>query len=226
MRLYSSANSPFGARVKIAAIAKGIEFDLSPLPAGGLRSDAYLAINPIAKIPALVTARGDVIVESAVILDYLEDCFPKPPLLPSDPTARARQRMVCAVVDRYVMDPVIRLFPQLSPIGRDHHITQYEVLRWQNGMAWLEHFTAQLPPRVPGEISLVDCVLPPSLHLSTRIAAMMGLPEDPMAPHGSLLSYYAEAKANPIIGPVLKELTETQASTDAKVGLPSLAHLH
>src|SRR5690606_6696476 len=72
VKLYTSPNSPFGARVTIAARAKGVTLDHVGLPAGGLRSPEYLALNPIAKIPVLETEGGTVIPESRAILDYLE----------------------------------------------------------------------------------------------------------------------------------------------------------
>jgi len=226
VQFYSSANSPFGARVVIAARAKGIGLETKPLPVGGLRSDEFLALNPIAKIPVLVTDTGGILVESGVILDYLEDFAPRPSLLPADPADRARIRLVCALVDRYVMDPVIRLFPHLDPARRDSRVVESEAARWRDGLSYLAHFIGKGLPAAEAAVSLADCVLAPSLHLGTRIAAMIGLDGDPMLAQPAIHALYRAAREHPLTGPVLRELTEAQALKDAAAGLPSLAHLH
>ena len=216
MKLYSSPNSPFGARITIAARAKGIAMDALPLPAGGLRSPEYLAINPIAKIPVLLTDAGTVIPESMAILEHLEDCFPAPPLRPKEPDARARLNVAIQVMDTYVMAPVIRTFPHLGAAYRDARIVEIEVARWKQGLAALAHFMASPLPLADAGVSLADCVLAPSLHLSTRIARMLDLGEDPMAAHGVLVDYYARMHSNPVVGPVLADLTASQAEYDAR----------
>lgn len=226
MQIFSSANSPFGARVTIAARAKEIELESLKIPSGGLRADAFLATNPIAKIPVVITGDGLIIPESSVILHYLEDRFPDPSLLPSNAEERAKINIAMTIVDRYVMDPVIRLFAQLNPSSRDQGIVDYELERWNSGLSHLEHFLNLPLPKVAAPVNMADCVLPPSLHLGTRIAAMLGLDDDPLQSHPKLLQYYEWAKADPLIGVVLDELTEFQATTDVAAGRPSLAHLH
>jgi glutathione S-transferase len=79
MRLYDLDQSPFAARVRMALYAKGLTASLTP-PPGGARSAAYRAINPLALVPALVLDDGTVIPESEIIIEYLEDRFPAPPL--------------------------------------------------------------------------------------------------------------------------------------------------
>ncbi|GGC09663.1 glutathione S-transferase [Novosphingobium endophyticum] len=226
MKIYTSPNSPFGARIRIAAKAKGMDLESLPLPEGGLHSATFLKINPIARIPVLVTEDGTTIPESSVILDYLEDRFPAPSLLPESPENRARLRLAGCIMDRYVMDPVIRLFPQLSPGERDDGVVSAEIARWRAGLDHLACFMVPSLPVAPAPASLADCILAPSLHLGTRIAAMLGLERDPMLAHPVLVEYYDRARQNPVIAPVLSELTAAQARKDAQAGLPSLAHLH
>jgi glutathione S-transferase len=226
MKLYSSGNSPFGARVTIAARAKGIELERPALPAGGLKGPEFLAINPIAKIPVLVLETAQVIVESDAILHYLEDRFPKPSLLPRDPAERARIDVAVRVMDTYVMASVIRTFPHLDPAKRDARVVDDEVRRWKDGLAVVAGYLAEPLPRAEADVSLADCALPTALHLSTRIAAMLGLEEDPMKAHPVLVDYYQRMKAQPIVGAVLRDLTEYQSQTDVKAGRPSLADRH
>jgi glutathione S-transferase len=216
MKLYSSPNSPFGSRITIATRAKGISIEGLPLPAGGLKSAEYLAVNPIAKIPVLLTEVGTVIPESMAILDYLEDRFPTPSLRPRDPDQRARMNVAIHVMDTYVMASVIRTFPQLNPETRDQRIVDMELARWNHGLDVLAHFMATPLPEAEAGLSLADCALSTALHLNTRIARMLGVKEDPMTRHPVLLDFYSRINAHPIVGPVLADLTASQAQMDAR----------
>jgi glutathione S-transferase len=98
--LYEHPVSPFAQKVKIALAEKGLEFE-SRLPdlLGG-RDPAFASANPRLEVPALVD--GDTAVfDSTIILEYLEDRWPKPPLLPPAPAERARVRMLEELCDTY-----------------------------------------------------------------------------------------------------------------------------
>lgn len=95
--------SPYGQKVKIALLEKGIEFSAQmphALGSGEVAGDFQLA-SPRGEVPALVD--GDVAVfDSTVILEYIEDRWPDPPLLPADPAKRARLRMLEDVMDTHI----------------------------------------------------------------------------------------------------------------------------
>lgn len=226
MRLYGSPNSPFSTRVRIAARVKGVTLELPALPAGGLRSDEFLTLNPVAKIPVLVTEDGVRIPESEVILRYLEDRFPEPSLMPREADERARVNLAVRLMDVYVMTPVIRLFAHLDPARRDPRAVEDEVARWTDGAAYLAHFFGAGLPPAPAGLSLADCALAPCLHLNIRIAAMLGLLADPLRRHGNLAGYYAAIGKDPVVGPALDELTASQTAYDERAGRPSVAHWH
>jgi lactoylglutathione lyase len=215
MKLYTSPSSPFGMRVVLAARAKGVEIECVR-PSSGVKSKEFLAMNPIGKIPLLITDSGRVIPESLAILHYLEDRFPNPSLLPSDPDERARVNVAVQIMDSYVMAPVIRTFPHLDPRNRDQLIVDREVARWKEGAAALDHFMSAPLTAAAAGISLADCVLPFSFHLSARIAGMLGLSGDPLMDHERLSAYYAGVRRHPVIGPMLEALTAAQAEQDAR----------
>lgn len=99
--------SPYGQKVKIALLEKGVAFE-APLP-GGIGSGAttgddrareFARISPRGEVPALVD--GDVaLFESSVILEYLEERWPKPALLPDTPAERARVRLLEETMDSH-----------------------------------------------------------------------------------------------------------------------------
>ncbi len=88
MRLYSYHRNSAGERVRIALNLKGLAYEYVSVPALGA---AYLQINPQGLMPALEIG-GQVIAQSAAILEYLEEQHPTPALLPAEPILRAQAR--------------------------------------------------------------------------------------------------------------------------------------
>ncbi len=102
VKLYDHPLSPYAQKVKISLREKGVEFEAS-LPGGlgaGGAAGEFLQANPRAEVPALVD--GDVaIFDSTIILEYIEDRWPTPPMLPPTPAERARVRMLEEVMDTH-----------------------------------------------------------------------------------------------------------------------------
>ena len=99
MELYSFFASGTSYRLRIALNLKGLDYTTIPVD---LRSEAHLgaefkAINPQGLVPALVDG-GLTLTQSPAIIEWLEERYPNPPLLPADPDARARVRALAAVV--------------------------------------------------------------------------------------------------------------------------------
>lgn len=99
MQLYNFFRSGTSHRLRIALNLKGLAYDYIPID---LRTEQHLgadykAMNPQGLVPALVD--GDrVLTQSPAIIEWLEERFPTPPLLPSDIDARARVRALAAIV--------------------------------------------------------------------------------------------------------------------------------
>lgn len=92
MMLYDAARCPYCARARIVLAEKGlgyetVEIDLSDRPAW------LYTKNPSGKVPVLEEDGGFVLPESTVIMEYLEERFPEPPLWPADPAERALGRL-------------------------------------------------------------------------------------------------------------------------------------
>jgi len=111
--LYSGPLSMFGAKTQIAALEKGLDFELVMVPYDSTRGydpkhPEVLRINPKRQVPVLV--HGDLeIFDSTQIFEYLEDLAPDPPLWPATPAARARARGLEHQSDEVYFPHVIRL---------------------------------------------------------------------------------------------------------------------
>lgn len=108
--LYNAPQSTCSQRVRYALHAKGQGFEEHKLDlfAGDQLRPDYLAINPNGVVPALVHD-GDAVIDSAVILEYLEDILPDTaPLRPTDPHQVAKMRAMMRFVDE-VPTPAIRV---------------------------------------------------------------------------------------------------------------------
>jgi glutathione S-transferase len=95
VKLYQSNSSPNSRRVRIYLAEKGISMPVVPVDLGAREqfSDAYARINPRRVVPTLVLDDGTSISEVPVIIRYLEEIHPAPPLLGDTPKARAQVAM-------------------------------------------------------------------------------------------------------------------------------------
>jgi glutathione S-transferase len=117
MKLYSGPLSLFTAKVRIALDEKGLAYEIVSVPFG--RAQGYqpkhpdvLAINPKGQVPVLVD-EGLALFDSTVILEYLEDRYPTPPLYPTDVAERARCRQLEAASDEILFPCVFELISEV-----------------------------------------------------------------------------------------------------------------
>lgn len=100
--LYDHPLSPYAQKVRIALREKGLPFQMA-LPGGlgaGGAAGEFVAASPRAEVPALVDGETRVF-DSTIILEYLEDAYPSPALMPKPAAERARVRMIEEVMDTH-----------------------------------------------------------------------------------------------------------------------------
>ena len=99
MKLYSYFRSSAAYRVRIALNLKGIAYEYLPinLRQGEQRAAPFRSINVQQLVPALADERGT-FTQSLAIIEYLEERYPEPPLLPGPPEARARVRGIALAI--------------------------------------------------------------------------------------------------------------------------------
>ncbi len=101
MKLYSYWRSSASYRVRIALNFKELSYetlgvDLRP-PVSAQHSPAYAALNPQQMVPTLIDGET-VIGQSLAIVEYLDERYPQPPLLPPGASARARARQIAQAI--------------------------------------------------------------------------------------------------------------------------------
>lgn len=98
MTLFSDPSCPYCHRVRIVLAEKGITVDIVDVDADNL-PDEVMDFNPYGTVPTLVD-RDLRLYDSRIIMEYLDERFPHPPLLPVDPVARATSRLYMYRVER------------------------------------------------------------------------------------------------------------------------------
>jgi maleylacetoacetate isomerase len=101
VKLYSYFRSSAAYRVRIALNLKGVRFETIPVELvheRQHRSSEYRSINPQMRVPALVLSGGEVLTQSMAIIEYLDEAYPDPPLLPPEAVARARVRAIAQTI--------------------------------------------------------------------------------------------------------------------------------
>jgi glutathione S-transferase/RNA polymerase-associated protein len=102
LRLYEHPLSPYARKVKIVLYEKGLDFERSFVAPGVAGEEsaarAWAASSPRLEVPTLADGRVTVF-DSSVILEYVEERYPDPPTLPTDPAERARVRMLEEICD-------------------------------------------------------------------------------------------------------------------------------
>ena len=99
MKLYSFFRSSTSHRLRVALNLKGLRYEYVAidLRKNEHQSDAFKALNPQGLVPALVDA-DHVLTQSVAIIEWLEERYPSPPLLPKDTNDRAQVRALAAIV--------------------------------------------------------------------------------------------------------------------------------
>lgn len=154
MTLYSDTRSPYSHRVRMVLAEKNITVDIIDSDPQELPEDV-MDLNPYGSLPTLVD-RGLTLYESRIIMEYLDERFPHPPLLPVDPVSRANSRLFMYRVDRdwYTLMDAIFAGGKAATKARKE-------LR-ENLTATAPVFAAK-PYFMSDDLTLVDCSIAPLL---------------------------------------------------------------
>jgi glutathione S-transferase len=170
VKLHNLDHSPYSARVRVLVRYKSLPVDIVA-PALPLRSAEFAARYPLGKIPLLELDDGAVIGESAVILRYLEACYPQPPLLPEGALQQARDGMLTAYADLHLAPALFPLFGALIGSADIDLAGQLSAIGQQ--LLKLERLLAQWPADA-AELSLGAICLAPVMAYTLEVCGAFG----------------------------------------------------
>jgi stringent starvation protein A len=156
MTLFSAPGDPWSHRTRIVLAEKSIGIDVVDVEPGKYPED-LLDLNPYHTVPTLVD-RDLVLYDSRVIIEYLDERFPHPPLMPVDPVTRAQFRLALyrierdwySLVQQIEQEPDKKLTVRLKKILRDTILQSADLFKVK-------------PYFLSDEFSLVDATIAPVL---------------------------------------------------------------
>ncbi len=162
MTFYSDPDCHYSHRVRIVLAEKGVTVDIESID-GKVIPEEVLEVNPYALLPTLID-RDLALYETKVMMEYLDERFPHPPLLPVYPVARALSRQFmhriekdcCVQVDKIVSDPN----------GKDAEEARKDL---RDSLVSIAPIFTDLPYFMNEEFTLVDCCLGPILWRLTSL---------------------------------------------------------
>lgn len=155
MTLFTGVSDVDSHRVRIVLAEKGITADMLEVESGKIPED-LIDLNPYSSIPTLVD-RDLVLYDAQVIMEYLDERFPHPPLMPVDPVSRARSRLMLYRIERDWYALVDRI--------KRGNTNSAEQARKQlrDAIVLIAPIFSQKPFFLSDEFSLVDCAIIPVL---------------------------------------------------------------
>ncbi|MGE7991216.1 maleylacetoacetate isomerase [Pseudomonas sp. NPDC089554] len=178
MELFTYYRSTSSYRVRIALALKGLDYQALPvnLLKGEQRGAEYLALNPQGRVPALRTDGGALLVQSPAIIEYLEEAFPEPALLPGDAETRARVRGVASIIGCDV-HPLhnVSVLNQLRELGHDEVQVNQWIAHWiGQGLAAVERLIGDEGFCFGDWPGVADVYLIPQVHAAERFNVDLG----------------------------------------------------
>ena len=155
MHLYSDPVDPYSHRVRIVLAEKGVTVEIVDVDPAHIPEDLH-DLNPYGTVPVLVD-RDLVVYQSRVIMEYLDERFPHPPLMPVYPVARAQHRLMIYRLDR----DWYALVKQIE-VGGDK-VAQQARKALRDSLVQAAPLFEKQPYFLGDEFSLLDCAILPVL---------------------------------------------------------------
>jgi maleylacetoacetate isomerase len=203
VKLYEYFRSAASYRVRIALNLKGVRTESVHIHL--LRDEqfapAFRALNPQGRVPALVLEDATVLVQSPAILEWLEEVYPAPALLPRDAVARARVRGIAAMIacDVHPLNNVGVTAYLRAALGADDAAVGAWGAHWVSvGLAALEQMV-EGPFCVGDAVTLADVHLVPQLFGARRVGVDVSAFPRLAAIEARCLALPAFAQARPVV---------------------------
>lgn len=171
--LFSEKNDIYSHQVRIVLAEKGVPYEIENIAPGTISED-LMELNPYGSIPTLVD-RDLVLFNSRIIMEYLDERFPHPPLMPVYPVLRGKCRLTMFRIEQdwYSLIDIVNKNPESAEAKKALVQLRDEILALSPVFAATPYFMSE-------EFSLVDCYIAPLLwrmrNLGVEFAGAAGKP--------------------------------------------------
>ena len=166
MTLFSDPRCPQSHRARIVLAEKDITVDVVHIDPNNKPED-LLDVNPYNSVPTLID-RELVLYDARVIMEYLDERFPHPPLMPVDPVSRSKSRLALFHIEKDWYAPLVDVCSDRPDVVDDAKKNLQESL-----LTAIELFKAK-PYFLSDEFSLVDCSIAPILWRLPKFGIKLG----------------------------------------------------
>jgi maleylpyruvate isomerase len=204
VKLYSFFRSSAAYRVRIALNLKNIPYELVAIhlskDGGANRKPEFKAVNPQMRVPALVDSSGEILIQSLAMIEYLDESFPDPPLLPANAMERAHVRAISQIIACDV-HPLNNVAP-LRYLKHQLKHEQVEIDAWYHhwvieGFEAIEAMIEPSPYTCGGRVTLADLCLVPQVYNARRLKVPLDRFPKIVAADAACLKLAAFDKARP-----------------------------
>lgn len=203
IKLYSGDLSPYSARVRMQIYAKGITDITFERPAH-FGTPKFREDFPIGRIPVL-DINGDMMPESEVIAEYLEEIYPEPSMLGASPRETAHIRTLARIGDIYIMNNMFMLSGQTRAATRNQGVIDLLGGQVRRNIKALERVIGADGFAWGGRVTMADCALVPGLFMVENVLPATGL-DNPIPANARVAAYWAAIQTNEHAAKTLVEL--------------------
>jgi maleylacetoacetate isomerase len=167
---------------------------------GKHRTAEYRAVNPQMRVPTLALSTGDILTQSLAIIEYLDEVYPEPPLLPADAVNRARVRAVAQIVacDIHPLNNSGTLAYLRGPLGHDQATIDTWYASWITaGFDAIEAMIRPGPYAFGAQVTIADLCLVPQVFNAQRFKVPLDRYPKILAVDAACNKLAAFAKARP-----------------------------
>jgi RNA polymerase-associated protein len=175
MTLFSGASDIYSHQVRMVVAEKGISVDIIEVDPADVR-DELAEYNPYADVPTLVD-RDLALYHAQIIMEYLDERFPHPPLMPVDPVSRARNRLMLFRIEK-------ELYSRLELIRSGNKAAQKARKDLTDDLVAISPVFEQTPFFMSEELTLVDCTLAPLLWRLPQLKIELPKQAKPLVDYG------------------------------------------
>lgn len=220
MKLYSAPLSLFARKVEIALAEKGLPFERVMAPFS--QTEGYrpklpevLAANPKGQVPVLEDD-GLVLFDSTLILEYLEDAHPTPPLFPAAPREKALCRLHELYADEIMLVPLRALMYRTGPRPTDPERRARIREEGLQAEPLIAGHYGEIERRLGERDFLCGMFTVADIAVFMMVLYSLRLAGPPIADHPRLSAWYRRVAARPSVAPVVEEI----AAADRALSFP------